>query len=55
MTTIDRANELDATYRCDTCNGRGLRACDHVTDLVNEYGDCYDCDGEGTVTCECQE
>jgi hypothetical protein len=29
--------------------------CKHETDKVNEYGDCYDCDGEGRMMCPCQD
>jgi hypothetical protein len=29
--------------------------CDHATEEVNEYGDCFDCDGEGLRMCLCQD
>lgn len=29
--------------------------CPHSTTKVNEWGDCYDCDGEGKRMCPCQE
>lgn len=34
---------------------KGLVWCDCKTDKVNEYGDCYDCDGEGKRMCLCQD
>lgn len=34
---------------------KGLIKCLHETTKVNEYGDCYDCDGEGKRMCECQD
>lgn len=37
----------------DKCHG-GLATCDHATSRKNEYGDCYDCDGEGSRMCLCQ-
>jgi hypothetical protein len=32
-----------------------LIKCRHNTTKVNEYGDCFNCDGEGRRMCPCQD
>jgi len=34
---------------------KGTIKCKHETGKLNEFGDCFECDGEGTRMCPCQD
>ena len=57
MTVNEQVAAISTTRQAEAHQAKcgGLIDCKHETTSVNEYGDCYDCDGEGKRMCPCQD
>jgi len=53
---IADAEAADTTEKRDAHQDKcpALVNCDHASGNLNEYGDCYECDGQDKRMCPCQ-